>query len=1052
MKVRSLLALVTGLLAGMSSTGFAATTFTWTGTSLLPYFNEAGNWAGGTAPSSSSTNTALVFSSIGSTANSYIVVNTSLDVNSIAFSGAFPAYQLASEGGYTFGIGSGGITVGSSGSSSGVILGANLQLLANQTWNVDGRLSINAGISGSFTLTKTGTGTLILGQNGTTNFSGGLYVQQGTLLLASSSASEGSTVFSGPVGTGQLRLGATSTLAAANNFGISLGNAILLESGATFGQSGSSNGLTLTGAISFQNPSTTINVLGSGAIDFATPLVDTSPTAAVSLAFTGGGLAKLSGSNTYTGGTTVNGGRLQFDAAGAIPASGSISASNNGHVGVSFNGGLGMVVNKIGTPGTFAGSLGLDSATTFTDSLTFTSFSSANFVGVGTYSTATFSGSITPVGSGDYKFGGGNGTLSVTTNLAASGAAGVTVSSPVTYVEDQRLTVFLRGANTFSGNVNVSGSNLIFDAASALPTGANFTLGAYGYIGYTATPTNIANFAAFKSRLSSYTGTSVIGIDSASRLSPRTISEAITLSSTSPLYLGTSTSVYLDATSSLSLTPGAGTLYLTGVNGGYLKVGPALLSTNNISALKVGYANSSAPFGYDSFVELDHGSSTYSGGTTLESGYLLLGASSSKPSTFIVSGPIGTGTLTVPSYAHSPALSAITAVTLHNPIVLNSNLFVGTNFTTNYPTNADFPITLSGDISGSGGLSYATNSDSALTLNGANTFSGGFTGSFGSVNANHNTALGSGLVNLDSTSVFFSTSAPSIGGITGSFGALVLSNSNATLQINQQQAGSYGGEISGTNITVTKTGSASLTLSGYSGYTGTTNVNQGKLIIDSSSDGSYGPLGGSTVSLGGGELQVINGNSINNSIVFSAPSRLTGTGGFNAAMTIGTNATIAPGSSPGLMSFNNVTFASGGAYEIEVQSASGTLGSGYDSLSISGTLNFTSTSGSPFRLDLISLSTSGALGNVSDFSAANSYQWIVAVASGGITGFSPSIVTVNSAGFSNALSGGTFSVSATSNTLLVNFSPVPEPSTWALLALGLGGIAVSIIRRRKSAR
>jgi autotransporter-associated beta strand protein len=501
--------------------------------------------------------------------------------------------------------------------------------------------------------------------------------------------------------------------------------------------------------------------------------------------------------------------------------------------------------------------------------------------------------------------------------------------------------------------------------------------------------------------------------------------------------------------------PAGGTLAFTGVNGGYLKISSALTNT---SAVKVGNASASPAFGYDGFVELDSGASDYRFGTYLESGYLLLGASSNFGAA-TPQGPIGSGPLTVPSYAHSPALSVTSSgAVIQNDISLGSNLFVGTSSDRKYflPTNADFPFTLSGVISGSGGLSFSTLSDATLTLSGANTFTGGFVGNFGNVIASSNTAFGTGMLNLESTFIQFTTSAPQIGGITGSYGGLSLSP-NSTLQINQQQAGEFGGIIDGSNITVTKTGSAALTLSGGSTYSGTTNVNQGKLILASSSytEGSVsgGPVGSSTIALNGGELQILHGNSINNPIVFSAPSRLTGNASFGAPLTIGTNATLAPGASPGIMTFaSGLTFASGGVYEIDIQSATGSAGLGYDTLAVTGTLAFTSTPASPFRLDLLSLSTSGAAGAVADFSAANSYSWMIATTSGGVTGFNPSAITINATGFTNALSGGAFSVSASGNSLFLNFTPVPEPSTWALLTLGLGGIAISITRRRKSRR
>jgi hypothetical protein len=176
---------------------------------------------------------------------------------------------------------------------------------------------------------------------------------------------------------------------------------------------------------------------------------------------------------------------------------------------------------------------------------------------------------------------------------------------------------------------------------------------------------------------------------------------------------------------------------------------------------------------------------------------------------------------------------------------------------------------------------------------------------------------------------------------------------------------------------------------------------------------------------------------------------LGGNGNFASAFTAGTNVHLAPGNSVGTLTFSSgLTLASSGTYDLDVQFATGAAGVGYDLLSISGApLAITATSGSPFALRLISLNAGGSLGNVSDFSSSTPYAWTIASSAAGITGFAANKFVVTTPNFSNSLGIGSFFVTQSGNDLILNFSPVPEPSTYALMATGMALAGLGYRRR-----
>ncbi|MDB6094630.1 MAG: motif protein [Verrucomicrobia bacterium] len=1079
MKLRLLFFVSLGLL-GAALSSRAQVVYTWVGSNDDGYLFTPENWLNGVVPVDDIVNTQLTFGNTGT----ILVHYTSVSVNKLTFSGNTKGYFLEGGVGATH-IGSSGILYAPSGNVTSTIEG-HVVLEAAQTWTIQsGTLLLEDYISDNtsgFRLTKIGAGNLTLADT-SSNWTGGLTLTAGSVTIYG--YSDGGV---NSLGDGDLIFNGGTLISLSDPVNGSTNDVVSLFIDVQ------SNGLVralnfiplnLNGQLTL-NANTTIDTNGADMSigDIVGPF---------SLTLNGNGRLYLYGANTYTGGTTSLNGLLVFNDVNALPATpvtNAFTAGANGYIGISdvlpdFQADFIDRFNKAATFGT----IGVDYDVSTPIDLT--GFSSTARLGSTTnngFSGTVISGTITPQGT-DYRFGGGAGYLEVDSDL--TGARNVVVTSPASFP----LSVFLTSsANTFTGTVTVINSALVF-ADLALPSGSrNITVSTGGYVGTqsadSGSPTpDDSDISVFLNHIS-LTSVGMIGFDT---LGNRDVNRPIDLSPfTGALYLGTSEGGYYDdGVSAGTVISGA----ITTTNGGtdpyrfaaYKGSVLEISSTLSGSAgVVIGDPNSPATFsspllGHYSTVILSGDNSTLTGNITLYGGLLAIGQSNgvtgTDPTTALGTGTVIVQPMTLPGgwsalgQTLTPGLIADLDVIVSNPFMLNSQLRISS-------LSAD--LTLNGKISGAQG--FYMESFSNLTLsNDTSDFTGGiYVGESALLHLAANHASGAGVLSFGSSGsqVYFDTAAPVIGGLSSGYDedytSIRMTVANAVLTINQAIDSNFYGEFRSTDFSDTlrlvKTGTGTLTLNADFNFNYGTieatlplspqvalQINQGAVVLQSGSTLNSG----AAIWVHGGTL-TLNQVGISSGIYVDNGGRLQGSGLVFNSVTLSNTSIISPGvngaSQVGELDFDTLTLMGGAKMEFSIKDPNSSQGIGWDVVGItdfSFTLHIDSsvTAATPFTIKLYSLDASGAPGTAVGF-LNQTYTWTLFDATNSSIvfhngSFDPTAFVIDASAFSADIGPGTFAFTQSGNLLQLNFTPVPEPSTYALLGSGLALLLIPAFRRKK---
>ncbi len=689
--------------------------------------------------------------------------------------------------------------------SDGTLVASNVEALGTGDITDNAVLELNTGgdfdnaISGSGQVVKSGDETLTL--SGSNTYTGGTIISGGTLVATNVEA----------LGTGDVTDNATLELNTGGDFDNAIGGTgSVVKSG--------DKTLTLSGANSYTGGTTisggtlvasNVEALGSGDVtDNATLELNTGGDFANNIGGTGSVVKSgdktltLSGTNSYTGGTTISGGTL---VANNVEALGTGDVTNNATLELNTGGdfdnaisGSGQVVKSGDKTLTLSGANSYSGATTISGGTLIATH--VNALGTGAIDNRA---SLLLDASGQFT------VTDLTTESGGNteiGAGSTLQATTLTQKSDSTLTINLNGNTvdpvihaasqvSLAGTLDITGVGDVLDSDPASTDDLDtFTL-----------------IASDKTIAGDFEKLTVAGMDA-------DLADFITvdgrIDDTGKQYeLTTALTWYADRDD--AVTDAHGTFNLTNADGSF--------AVNTVLENVDATLDPASATGWDGTSLIKHGAgtqilnaeNTYTGGTTISGGPLVatnvdaLGSGDVTDDATLelntggtFDNAIGGSGNVVKSGADTLTLSGSNSytggTTISGGTLVASNVeALGTGDVTN---NATLELNTGGDfINNIGGTGRVEKSgDDTLTLSGSNTYTGGTLINGGTLVASNVEALGTGDV-----------------------------TDNATLALNT--GGTFDNAISGSGQVV-KSGDETLTLSGTNSYTGGTTISGGTLV------------------------------------------------------------------------------------------------------------------------------------------------------------------------------------------------------------------------------
>ncbi|EDH6607365.1 AIDA autotransporter-like protein ShdA, partial [Salmonella enterica subsp. enterica serovar Gambia] len=710
--------------------------------------------------------------------------------------------------------------------SGGTLVATNVEALGSGEVTDDATLELNTGgtfdnaISGSGQVVKSGDDVLTL--SGANSYSGGTLISDGTLVASNVDA----------LGSGDVTDNATLELNTGGTFDNAIsGSGQVVKSG--------DDALTLSGANTYSGGTlisggtlvaSNVEALGTGDVtDNAVLELNTGGTfdnvisGSGQVVKSGDDALTLSGSNTYTGGTTINDGTL---IATSVEALGTGDVTDNATLELNTGGDF---INNIGGTGRVEKS--------GDDTLTLS--------GSNTYTGGTLINGGTLVASNVEALGTGDVTDNATLALNTGGTFDNAISGSGQVVKSGDETLTLSGTNSYTGGTTISGGTLVATNVEALGSGdvtddATLELNTGGTFDNAISGSGQVVKSGDKmltlSGANSYSGGTLIsdGTLVASNVEALGTGD-VTNNATLELNTGGDFTNNISGSGQVEKS-GDDALTLSGANsysGGTL-ISDGTLVASNVEALGTGDVTDDATLELNTGGDFDNaisgsgqvvksgdetltlsGANSYTGGTTISGGTLVASNVEALGSGDVTNDAVlelntggdfinsigGTGRV---EKSGDETLTLSGSNTYTGGTTINDGTLVATSVDAlgsgDVTDNATLELNTGGDftnnISGSGQV--VKSGDETLTLSGANSYTGGTTISGGTLVASNVEALGSGDV-----------------------------TDNATLEMNT--GGDFDNAISGSGQVV-KSGHKTLTLSGANSYTGGTTISGGTLV------------------------------------------------------------------------------------------------------------------------------------------------------------------------------------------------------------------------------